>query len=555
MLQHLHIENFAIIDKLDLDLCSGMTVVTGETGAGKSIIMDALGMVLGDRADASIVPPNADKTTIVANFALAENSNVLEWLREQDLDAENDCLLKRTIRKDGRSKAFINGQPTTLNVLKSLAEQLVDIHGQHAHHALLKTPHQLSLLDQFARHSNLLENVRGSFKQLQQLQLQFNTLQSTQQQRADRKTLLQYQLQELDNFGLTQEESDSIESEHNRLANGQQLQLTAVNNAAILSADDTSNRSVAEMLNHVLVNLDSTPIKDPKLEELAVRLQSALIDIEEASRDLKQYGENLELNPERLQYIEERLSVWHDLSRKHHLEPSQLVDHHQQLQQQYQQLNTDQESLQELQTRLSYVKDEYLNFAKKLTKSREKASKSLEEAISKQLELLGMKASKVHIRFDSDAETPTKDGLEKVTFMFQPNPGLPPQPLNKIASGGELSRISLAVQVVTVSQQSIPLMVFDEVDVGIGGGTAEVVGQLLKSLAKSAQVLCITHQPQVAAQGNQHLRVEKSIQGEKTSTQLNLLSSEQQTEEIARMLGGLDITETTREHAREMLGV
>jgi len=555
MLQHLHIENFAIIDKLDLDLSTGMTVVTGETGAGKSIIMDALGMVLGDRADASIVPPDSDKTVIIANFNVPATSSIQQWLEQQDLDEDGECLLKRTINKEGRSKAYINGQPTTLNILKALAEQLVDIHGQHAHHALLKTSHQLLLLDQYARHPDLVKQVASSFHTLQKLQQQYNQLKSQQQQRIDRKTLLQYQLQELDNFGFTAEEASSIEAEHHRLANGQQLQQIALTNGATLSEADTSDSSVTDSLNHVLANLQPVSSQEPKLQEITARIQSAVIDIEEAARDLKDYGESLELNPEKLQSIEERLATWHELSRKHQLEPILLVDHHLRLQEEFTQLNAAQENLEEIQQKLITSKKEYLNVANKLTKSREKAAKSLENAISEQLELLGMKASKLLVSFDSHAETPTKDGLEKATFMFKPNPGLPAQPLSKIASGGELSRISLAIQVVTVSQQSIPLMVFDEVDVGIGGGTAEVVGQLLKSLAKTAQVLCITHQPQVASQGQQHLRVEKSTVSGKTSTQLKLLSAEQQMEEIARMLGGLDITETTREHAREMLKI
>jgi len=555
MLQQLHIENFAIIDNLDLELYSGMTVVTGETGAGKSIIMDALGMVLGDRADASIVPPKADKSIIVANFVLPSSSSIQQWLIDQDLEADGDCLLKRTIAKDGRSKAYINGQPTTLGVLKALAEQLVDIHGQHAHHALLKTTHQLNLLDQYAQHPQLVKQVAVCFRQLQQLQQQYDQLLSAQQQRADRKTLLQYQLHELDNFGFSKEEAETIEKEHHRLAHGQQLQQIALANAAELSDSDTSKATVSDILNHVISELAEVTIVDKKLQEISVRLQSAAIDIEEASRDLKDYGDNLELNPERLQIIEERLATWHELSRKHHIEAINLVAHHQQLQQEFSQLNADQENLDALQKSLINSKEEYLKNATKLTKSRENAANRLENAISKQLNLLGMEHSKLQVAFDSHPDSAAKEGLEKITFMFQPNPGLPAQPFSKIASGGELSRVSLAVQVVTVSQQSIPLMVFDEVDVGIGGATAEVVGQLLKSLAKSAQVLCITHQPQVAAQGNQHLRVEKSITNGNTSTQLIRLSTEQQTEEIARMLGGVDITETTRDHAREMLGV
>ncbi len=555
MLQQLHIENFAIIDSLDLELFKGMTVVTGETGAGKSIIMDALGMVLGDRADAAVVPPHATKAIIIASFSLTASSPVLKWLKEHDLDADgSECLLKRTINKEGRSKAFINGQPSTLALLKELAEQLVDIHGQHAHHALLKAAHQLSLLDQYANHPLLLSKVAFEFQKLQQLQHSYDKLLSAKQQRADRKTLLQYQLQELDSFGLTEEETNLLDDEHHRLANAQQLQQSALSSAEQLSDSETAE-SITDLLNITLKELEAFTQKDKKLNQIFTQLQSAAIEIEEASRELRDYGESLELNPERLQTVEERLATWHDLARKHSLEPNLLLEHHQRLDQEFIRLGADEDELTEISEQLERSKNSYSKEALQLTKSREKAATKLEQAVASQLKILGMAGSKLKVEFISHSENPGKDGLEKINLLIQPNPGLPAQPLNKIASGGELSRISLAIQVVTVSQQSIPLMVFDEVDVGIGGGTAEVVGQLLKSLAVSAQVLCITHQPQVASQGAQHLRVEKTVTNGKTSTGLVLLSQEQKIEEISRMLGGLDITETTRKHAREMLQV
>ncbi len=557
MLQYLHIENFAIIEKLELDFQQGLTVVTGETGAGKSIIMDALGMVLGDRADSSVVPPGSNKAIIIAAFAIHNEPAIASWLDDNELFDEETCLIKRTLTADGRSKAFINGQPVTLSMLKQLAELLIDIHGQHAHHALLRPMQQLKLLDQYADHQILVKKVSQLFQQFQQLDSKLSALKMATQGRIDRKNLLQYQLQELEAFAFSKEEADNIEEEHQRLSHAEELRQITLRQLCLLNGDDGSGNfsasSVNQMLETTIAELAGALKLDSKLQLIVEQLQSAVIEVSEAAQELAQYAEKLELNPERLFQIEARLSTWHDLARKHHIEPAQLIQHHQALTAEYEMLHADEENLTQLTEQTSQARIQYFVEAKKLGQSRTQAARQLEQKVTAQLNLLGMKESLLEVRFALHPEKLSAQGLEKIDLFIQPNPGLPAQPLSKIASGGELSRISLAIQVVTMSRGTIPVMVFDEVDVGIGGATAEIVGKLLGQLARSAQILCITHQPQVAAQGDQHLLVRKYIVQGKTKTTLDKLDDEARVAEIARMLGGVDITSTTRNHAKEML--
>ncbi len=569
MLQQLHIENFTIIDLLDLEWFSGMTTLTGETGAGKSIIIDALGLVLGDRTDSSQLPVADKKTVIIASFAIEQNQSIINWLEERDflitetnLDSNNKeadeeliCYLKRTLTSDGRSRAFINGQPTTLTQLKELAEQLVDIHGQHAHHALLKPTHQLQQLDQFAHHASLLNQVKNDFRRLHQLQQQYEQLKTSMQEQSDRKDLLRYQIQELDEFNLTPDESKTLGPEHKRLANAQLLQSTTLQAYQKLYGQDPRNstESVGETVERICRDLEGISQIDPALIPLIQQLQSAAIEIQETSTELEAYAQNLDMDPEHFNYLEQRLSTWHDLARKHQIEADHLIDFHQQLIAELNALNNSEDNLEQLALQLENAKNRYFTNANKLSSSREKSARQLEAQVNRQLQALGMKNSLLSVQFEQHKDKPGENGLEQINLMIRPNPGLPAQALSKIASGGELSRVSLAIQVVTVAKGNISCMIFDEVDVGIGGGTAEVVGRLLRKLSASAQVLCITHQPQVASQGHQHLLVEKTSHKGKTQTQLIPLKQPQRIEEIARMLGGIDITQTTREHAEEML--
>ncbi|PIP80085.1 MAG: DNA repair protein RecN [Gammaproteobacteria bacterium CG22_combo_CG10-13_8_21_14_all_40_8] len=554
MLQHLHIENFTLIDHLDLEWHAGMSTITGETGAGKSIILDALGLVLGGRSDSSQLPLEEKKTTIIAEFSTQHHPEIEQWLSTRDLDSdEGICLLKRTMGSDGRSRAFINGQPTTLIQLKELGEQLIDIQSQHAQYALLKPAYQLQLLDEFSAHKPLVEEVNQAFHILQQKQHELDSLKKSQHQRNAQLELLSYQISELDEFNLTEEELQNLESDHKRLANAQHLQTTSLLAYDKLNSDEGENLS--QHLQSVCRDLEQLAQLDENLDPIAKQLQSISIELDEACRELKSYGENLEMDPESLLLLEERLSIWQELSRKHHIDPYQLVEHHQQLQERLNALTQTEQDMGNLNQALAEAKERYFEKAHRLSKSRLQHAKKLEQKVMEQLKLLGMNHSQIQLHFEINPETPTETGLEKVQILFQPNPGLAAQPLHKIASGGELSRVSLAIQVITVAQSNLSCLVFDEVDVGIGGGTAEVVGQMLKKLSQSAQVICITHQPQVAAQGDQHLLVSKIQNATETKTQLTVLNTEQRIAEIARMLGGIEITETTLKHAQEMLKI
>jgi len=555
MLQQLHIENFTIIDSLDLDFSSGLTVVTGETGAGKSIILDALGLVLGNRSDATVVPPNANKSIIIALFDIAQQPHVMQWLEDHDLEDENQCLLKRTLNKEGRSKAYINGQPVTLNMMKSLTQMLVDIHSQHAHHALLNDRHQLQLLDQFANHLPLLKEVNSLFEQYHQLQQRLQSLQSESSEKADRKKLLSYQLEELDNFALTDAEANQLNQEHSQLSHAQELQLMAQQHYNQLNGEEDVHSSTRENIQQALFDLSEKSNIDAALCPIVEQLQSIIIDLEAVTTDLRSYSESLKINPEKLTQLESRLSQWHDLARKHRIEPEQLVAHHQQLAAEFEQLSGNEEELEQLQQQLIKLKDDYFIKAQSLSQSRHQAALSLQKQVIEQLQKLHMIDCLFEVKFEESDSHPKKDGLEKIRFYFQPNVGIPPQPLSKIASGGELSRISLAIQVVTRAKSAIPVVIFDEVDVGIGGATAEIVGQLLKELSEQSQILCITHQPQVASQGMQHLLVKKEIHQDKTQTQIIPLNPQQRILEIARMLGGVEITQKTKNHAEEMLSL
>lgn len=554
MLQQLHIENFTLIDQLDLDLRQGLTVITGETGAGKSIIIDALSLVLGQRAEAGIVPNEAEKSVIVADFDVSKSASARKWLQDNDLDEEDQCLLKRIITRDGRSRATINGQPVTLNMLKSFTEHVVDIHSQHAHHALLKDKYQLGLLDQFANHAQLVSQVAELHQQLSQLNHQIHAIESESRERTDRKNLLSYQLQELDQFGLTETEASSLNDEHSRLSHSQELQQTVQNISHQMDDTEFDGTSAKNTIDKAIAQLSDKVSLDQRLSPLLEQLQSISIDLQEFCSELNAYSNHLEIDPEKLQQLEQRLSQWHDLARKHRIEPEQLCHHHQQLADEFKSLSEGEANLEELKQQLLEIKEHFFQKASQLSNSRKNAAESLQQQVVVQLQKLQMQDCYFQVEFEP-LEHPAKEGLEKIQFMFQPNAGMEPQPLSKIASGGELSRVSLAIQVITRSQSSIPVVIFDEVDVGIGGATAAIVGQLLRTLSEKVQILCITHQPQVASQGMQHLLVSKQNKSGKTHTSINELTKDQRVQEIARMLGGLEITSKTRTHAEEMLSL
>jgi DNA repair protein RecN (Recombination protein N) len=556
MLVHLSVNNFAIAAQLEMEFSRGMTVITGETGAGKSIMLDALGLALGDRADAGIVRNGCERADIHASFDISDIPRAQAWLQQQELlnpepQDNHDCLLRRVITKEGRSRGYINGQPVTLQDLKALGERLIDIHSQHAHQSLLKKDQQRILLDEFASLGDTTTALKRVAREHQQLQQRLQTLQDNRSEQGARAQLLGYQFEELDSLALAEGELEALELEQKQLANGEQIMQSCQHTIALCSEGELN---VVSILNQAIRSLGDIPGKSHALQEAEQLLNSALIQTEEANHELQQHLDGFELDPQRLHEVEKRLSSIYDIARKHHIKPLQLAELHQDLQQELTSINGSDEEIDQLQLQLEALLQQYQQLAEKISKKRKSAASRLQKQVEKQLQQLAMANCRFSIALTPrQDEAPHSNGNEEIAFLVSTNPGQPPQPLAKIASGGELSRISLAIQVVTAKTSTIPTLVFDEVDVGIGGATAEVVGNLLHELGERGQVLCVTHQPQVASKGNQHLFVSKSASKNSVSTRLETLADADKIEEIARMLGGIAITDQSRAHAKEML--
>lgn len=565
MLLSIDIRNFAIIKSLQLDWQTGMTVITGETGAGKSIVIDALGLTLGDRIDPSVITAGAKQAEISAIFEIRPDSTAHHWLAENALDdyeesdnGESDngvdtleCILRRVIVKQGRSKCYINGRSATQSQLKQLGSLLVDIHGQHAHQSLLKSKEQLNLLDRYANHADLVDNVKLTYQQLKAIKTRREDLNEQRQARDAKRELLTYQVEELIAANPEQSILDSLENEHKQAATSQdRLELTQ--QALTSLSEDESNSAIA-LLNLAIVQLTKLTSLDPGLNNLLETLSDAESLLQDAGAELSDYRDQLNCDPQKLEALDQQLSQFHDLARKHHVDLPELPEHFSRLQKELQQLNADDSELELIQQEYEQSVKAYLQQAKLLTTSRLNTAKQLEKLVTQKLQPLAMEGGQFSIQINDKSEHISVDGLEEIEFLVSANPGQPLQPLIKVASGGELSRISLAISVITSEQQLVPCIIFDEVDVGIGGATAETVGLLLKQLAEGRQVLCVTHQPQVASCGNHHLVASKTKLDKSTSTQVSLLNDKQRIEEIARMLGGKVISEKTLSHATEML--
>lgn len=551
MLVHLSVNNFTIASNLDMEFDPGMTVITGETGAGKSIMLDALGLALGDRADSSIVRGGEERADIHANFDISQIEEAKRWLGDQDLLDNNDCLLRRVITREGRSRGFINGRPATLQQLKTLGEMLIDIHSQHAHQSLLKRDQQRRLLDEFAGLGRECAQLKLSAQQHHKIQQQLTALSANRGEQNAQAQLLGYQVEELDNLALQVGEVPALEQEQKMLANGEAT-LHATQHTIGLCKEGELN--VSSILHQAIRSLADIPGKNRPLEEAEQLLSSALIQVEEASSELEQHLDNFELNPERLQWVEMRLSTVYETARKHRINPDQLPDLQQQLQAQLESLAGNDEQIEHLQAQLLDCHKHYQQLALKLSKKRKTAAAKLQKLVGKQLQQLAMANCQLTIELTPrESEQPHPSGGEEINFLVSTNPGQPPQALSKIASGGELSRISLAIQVITAKTSAIPTLVFDEVDVGIGGAVAEVVGNLLQELGGRGQVLCVTHQAQVASKGHQHILVSKIAAKNSVSTHLERLDDALKIEEIARMLGGISVTDQSLAHAKEML--
>lgn len=553
MLTYIHIWNFAVVEKLDIEINNGLTIVTGETGAGKSIMLDALGLSLGDRADSSIVRHGCDKAEISVSFSTIDTPDAEAWLVEHEMNSENEVIIRRSINANGTSKAFINGIPSPIKLLRELGEKLVDLHGQHEHQSLLKSDLQRLLLDDYAKNQKLLDKVKLAFKTWQQLNTEFQRLTQASKDRTAQLELLRYQVNELETLNIQQGEVKEIDIEHKRLANANQL--LSNSDSILQSLMDDDNVNINNILNRSIVELETLCKLDDAIKPANELLNNALINIQEAASELRNYTSTLEIDPQRLEILEQRLADIQNLSRKHNINSDTLYTLLPALSKELDDLENADVRLGNLESEIKQAAQAYLDAANELTKKRQAAAKKLSKLVTSSMQTLGMEGGKLDISVSSaDENNYTALGLDSIEFLVSANPGQSLKPLAKVASGGELSRISLAINVITAKDTRIPTLVFDEVDVGIGGRVAEIVGLELRALSAHRQVLCVTHLPQVAALGHHHLQVNKSSNKKVTSTQIANLSKEQRIEEIARMLGGVNITEQTRSHAKEMIG-
>lgn len=552
MLVHLSVHNYAIVEHLDLELEHGMSVITGETGAGKSIMLDALGLALGDRADSGVVRPGADKADILATFDVADIPDARAWLAERDLDKDHHCILRRVITSEGRSRAYINGAPSPLGDLKSLGELLIDIHGQHEHQSLLKPDTHRRLLDEFAGAADLARQVTMAAQRWRQTRQEIHRLSSTSEEQRARHQLLSYQLEELENLALGENELDELEDAQKNLANAEGLFATSRQVVEQCSEGDSGN--ILDALSACLNRLSSVANPPRALQEAANMLSSAQIQVEEAVGELNRFVDNFEADPARLQLIEERLDTIYTLARKHRVQPGEVAALQQKLFDEVESLAACDESIERLEGELASFARHYQQKADELTALRSEAAKRLESAVEEEIHRLGMPGGRFRIELKPHGSNDLHPhGQESVELMVSANPGQPIKSLAKVASGGELSRISLAIQVITAQTSRTPTLVFDEVDVGIGGPTAEIVGQLLRKLGERGQVLTVTHLPQVAAQGHHHLFVHKLRGSDETRTAVRTLAKAERIEEVARMLGGVDLTKESLAHARKMV--
>ena len=551
MLIHISVQNYAIVDHLDLELHEGMSVITGETGAGKSIMLDALSLTLGARTDSSVIRPGADKADILSSFDITRIPEAQSWLQERDLNNDLQCILRRVITREGRSRAYINGTPCPLADLKSLGELLIDIHSQHEHQSLLKTDTHRRLLDEFAGAKEQARAVQSLAQRWRHTQQQLQQLSANEEEQRARRQLLTYQLEELDILAVHEGEVEQLEQEHKSLSNSESL---LDNCRQIIDTCSDSDSNVLSTIGTLLQRANAIAGAPQAFSQATELLASAHIQIEEAISEFNNFVDHFDADPQRQQWIEERLDSIYTLARKHRVIPEQLHALQAQLQTELESLDADDASVEHLQQAATLLVTEYTQKAQILSKLRHKAGKKLAAAVMQQLQMLGMPDGQFSIALQPlELSSPSAHGLETIEFLVSANPGQPLRALAKVASGGELSRISLAIQVITAQTSRVPTLVFDEVDVGIGGPTAEIVGQLLRQLGENGQVLTVTHLPQVAAQGHQHLYVHKERKQKSTHTAVKTLSYEQRVEEVARMLGGIDLTEESLLHARKIL--
>ena len=552
MLTHLSIKNFTLVAQLELDLQSGMSAITGETGAGKSILLDALSLTLGDRADYSRIRKGAERAEVSASFEVSGSPEAVTWLQDQQMDSDDQCVLRRTISSSGKSSAWINGHVVTLNQLRSLAEILINIHSQHEHQALTKPTHHRQLLDQFANHNHLLNKVADLYTQWSDASEELAKLEMQFSEGKEKLELLRFQVDELANLNLQENEFDALETEQKTLSNAEYILSTLNNLENILAEDDQTNLQQGSQ--RAISLIEKLPVKTENILEAEELLRSAVIQISEASAAIKQEASSVELDPQRLAQVENRLSDIFQASRKYKTEANQLLALQKTLEQELEQLNDPESALTNAKLEEENALNAYLDASNRLSQSRKKSAENLTDQVNSHFDSLSMRGAAIQYLINNAPEqSRSKWGTDDIQLLVRTNPGQEFGSISKIASGGELSRISLAVQMVTARSGQTPTLIFDEVDVGIGGATADRVGELLRSLGERAQIICITHLPQVASKANQQLLVSKETSSSSAESKILPLTEVDRIEEIARMLGGASVSEQSRENAKEML--
>lgn len=553
MLTHLTVNNFAIVRHLTLELNEGMSVITGETGAGKSIAIDALSLCLGYRSESSMIRHGADKADITATFSMQATSPAYLWLKQHELldeDNPQECILRRMINQEGRLKAFVNNRPLPISQLRELGQYLIHLNGQHAPQLLLKSEYQLEVLDNYAGIHNLLNEMSSQYQRWKKLHQQVKNFRQQCQENEAREQLLQYQVDELDEFAIKQGEFEEMEETHSRLSNSEALTALSQEVTDLLSE---SELNVDSMLYKAIRHLEDLVEVDSRYQSALNMLNESLIQVQEASSDVSDLAGKIEQDPDLLNELDIRISKTLQLARKHHVLPENLWQHHEFIQQELQKLVDFAGNEEQLIADEQAAHQQSIQLAEQIYQKRLEAGKKLAEQVTAQIKRLSMENGEFFIDVQHDAKRLSSNGADVVEFNLRSNLGQQAQPLAKIASGGELSRISLAVQVLTANELSTPTIIFDEVDVGISGLTATTVGKLLRQLGKKCQVLCVTHLPQVASYGHHHFNVQKYVENNQTETQMSLLTQAERVQALARLLGGSKITDTVLANAQEML--
>ena len=554
LLLSININNYTLVESLEIEFKKGTTAITGETGAGKSLVLDALGMALGDRADTDTIRHGKARAEITATFDINNIEDAKKWLHDNDFNNDENCILRRIYTTEGRSKGYINGQPSTMSQLQELGDMLTDIHSQHEHQSLLRKDTHRRLLDEYAKVEDLTKQVASHYVLWHKTNNDLSSLLKRSDELDARKELLGFQVVELQQLDLTAPYLDNLELEQKTLANAEQIVQDSHSLLAICEQAEGFN--LRDGLNSALSILSTIDYKPEALKITEELLQGGLIQVEEAITEIGHHIDKFEADPQRLQIVEDELSVVFQLARKHRVLPDQLEATKTALESELKSLLGGSENVGALQLKLADLAENYMTCAKKLSAKRKVAAKTMASEINQQLQALSMEGAELLIQLSPNPNGEYRSaGLEEIEFLLASNPGQPHKMLAKIASGGELSRISLAIQVVAAGHSNIPTLVFDEVDVGIGGSTADVVGTLLKQLGNRGQVISVTHQPQVAAHAHHHYLASKISEGNSTESLMSPLNNQQRIDELARMLGGATVTQQTLSHASELLSL